>query len=103
MTELPNYWQPPPELLSTPFTPGVRPRPTADIIATVLLFVTQLAVSALSFIVALMSSLPLMMSICSDDCDSPVVTHFVHKTISGAAVIVGGIGTLVASIRRSPM
>ena len=89
-----------------------RPRSNADTIATVLLFVTQLGASVLSFMLAVGSSLWLMLPICSDNCDSPDVTHFVHRTIGGAAVIVGGIviafllagtGALVAGSRRSTM
>ncbi|OBF99695.1 hypothetical protein A5773_06945 [Mycobacterium sp. 852014-52450_SCH5900713] len=66
-------------------------RPTADIVATVLLFVAELAFSAVSVALALLSSVWLMLPICSDNCDSPAVTHFVHRTFAGTVVIVGGI------------
>lgn len=96
----------------TPFPPPQRRgRATADTVATALLFVAQLVVSAGASAVALLSSLWLMLPICSDNCDSPGVTHFVHRTFTGTIVIVGGIalallvsciGALVTGARRRP-
>ncbi|OBG53921.1 MULTISPECIES: hypothetical protein [unclassified Mycobacterium] len=91
--------------------PQRRGRATADTVATVLLFVVQLVVSAGAFALALLSSMWLMLPICSDNCDSPGVTHFVHRTFAGTVVIVAGIavgllvscvGALVAGARRRP-
>ncbi|WP_139273329.1 hypothetical protein [Mycobacterium paraffinicum] len=76
-----------------------------------LLFVAQLVVSAGAVALAVLSSMWLMLPICSDNCDSPGVTHFVHRTFGGAVVIVGGIavallvsciGALIAGARGRP-
>lgn len=94
------------------FAPPPRKRSTADIVATTLLFVGQLAASALAFVPALLGSAWLMMPICSDNCDSTQVSHFVHNTWTGALVIVAGVGvallvaacgTLVSGLRGTLM
>ncbi len=92
--------------------PLAAQRSTGDVTATVLLFVAQLVASAASLVMALGRSLWVMMPICSDNCDSLEVTHFVHKSLTGAVVsvigialafLLAGIGALVAGLRRSRM
>lgn len=72
----------------------------------------QAGASLLGFAAAALGLLWTMMPICSDDCDSPAVTRFVHNMWSGAGVIVGGIalaallagiGAVVSGIRRTLM
>jgi hypothetical protein len=75
----------------TPFAPVVRKRSTADLVATVLLCVTQLAASVLACLVALLPSMWLMLPICGDNCGSAEVTHFVDKTVDGVVVILCGV------------
>ncbi|WP_322857975.1 hypothetical protein [Mycobacterium shigaense] len=101
--------QPPP---AAGFAVPARKRPTADIVATVLLFVGQLVASALAFLLALTRSSTLMLPICSDNCDTAEVGHFVHDTWTGALILVSGMGvallvaacgTLVSGLRGTLM
>ena len=95
-----------------PFAPVVRKRSTADIVATVLLCVSQLAASVLACLAALLPSMWLMLPICGDNCGSAEVTHFVDKMVDGVVVILCGvvlafllttIGLVVAGLRRTLM
>ncbi|OMC21671.1 hypothetical protein A5736_00485 [Mycobacterium sp. SP-6446] len=70
----------------------------------------QAGASLLALAAAALGLLWTMMPICSDDCDSPAVTRFVHNMWSGAGVIVGGvaaaallagIGAVVSGSRRT--
>jgi hypothetical protein len=97
----PGHWQRPP----------VR-RSRKDIWATVLLSAGQLAASTVAAVTLAGLVLWLMMPICSDDCDSPQINHFVHQTLTAVAVIGGGvivalllagIGITVAAVRRATM
>ncbi|OMC40982.1 hypothetical protein A5745_20705 [Mycobacterium sp. IS-2888] len=92
------------------FPPPPRQRSTADKAATITLFVIQAGASLLALAAAALGLLWTMMPICSDDCDSPAVTRFVHNMWSGAGVIVGGIalaallagiGAIVSGVRRT--
>ncbi|WP_142245423.1 hypothetical protein [Mycobacterium sp. IS-836] len=102
-----TFHQPP---YGASFAPPPRQRSTADKTATVSLFVVQAGASLLALAAAALGLLWTMMPICSDDCDSPAVTRFVHNMWSGAGVIVGGvavaallagIGAVVSGSRRT--
>lgn len=85
----------------TGYPPPAAPRrPTGDVTATAVLFVVQLVLSAVCFAAALLLTVWLMLPICSDNCDSPDVTHFVHRTFGGAVVVAGGaaLGLLVSGV-----
>ncbi|BDB43480.1 MULTISPECIES: hypothetical protein [Mycobacterium] len=95
----PGYWPPP-------------RRSSTDVGATVVLSIAQAVASAVAVVSAAALMLWLMMPICSDNCDSPQVDHFVHQTLTAAAVAGGGVvvalllagtGIAVAAARRSPM
>jgi hypothetical protein len=47
--------------------PALRRRSTADVVATVILFLTQAVLSVLSFIAGMGPALWLMMPVCSDN------------------------------------
>ncbi len=105
----PNDWQP---QYGTPFAPAVRKRSTADIVATVLLCVLQVVASVLAGFAALLPSMWLMLPICSYNCGSASVTHFVDKTVDGIVVILCGVvlaflltttGMVVSGLRRTLM
>lgn len=75
-----------------------------------LLFVAQLVLSGFCGVMAMLSTVWLIMPICSDNCDSPDVTHFVHRTFTGAVVVGGGaalgllvsiVGALVTGLRHN--
>jgi hypothetical protein len=105
----PDGWSP---QYGTPFAPVVGKRSTADVVATVLLCMTQLVASVLAGIAALLPSMWLMLPICGDNCGSAEVTHFVDKTVDGVVVILSGvvlafllatIGMVVSGLRRTLM
>ena len=105
----PDDWPP---QYGTPFAPVVRKRSTADIVATVLLCVTQLAAIVFACLAALLPSMWLMLPICSDNCGSAEVTHFVDNMVGGVIVILSGvvlafllttIGMVVSGLRRTLM
>ncbi|OBI40612.1 hypothetical protein A5707_09370 [Mycobacterium kyorinense] len=87
----------------------VRRRSAADTIATVVLFTALLMASVLSVAVSLVPSLWMMMPICSDNCDTPEIARFDHRVMGGVtviwvgaavAVLLAGIGAIVAGVRR---
>ncbi|WP_156658240.1 hypothetical protein [Mycobacterium kyorinense] len=89
--------------------PVVRRRSAADTIATVVLFTALLMASVLSVAVSLVPSLWMMMPICSDNCDTPEIARFDHRVMGGVtviwvgaavAVLLAGIGAIVAGVRR---
>jgi hypothetical protein len=86
-----------------------RRRSTGDIVATVVLFLGQLAASALVFVPALLGS---TMATCGANCDRSEMTRVVHSTWTGALIMVSGVGiallvaacgTLVSGLRGTLM
>ena len=84
-------------------------RSTTDIVATTLLFLAQVAASALAFVSTLMGS---AMPSCRDSCDGAAISHVVHNTWTGALIVVSGVGvallvatcgTLVSGLRGTRM
>lgn len=76
------------------------------------LFTALLMASVLSVAVSLVPSLWMMMPICSDNCDSPDIARFDHRVMGGVAVLwagvagavlLAGIGAIVAGVRRRVM
>ncbi|WAC89852.1 hypothetical protein [Mycobacterium sp. Aquia_213] len=86
-----------------------RGRSTADIVATALLFLGQLAASALLFVPAMLGT---TLATCGANCDSAEVSRVVHSTWTGALIMVSGVGiallvaacgTLVSGLRGTLM